>query len=107
MATPKIPSYKEEFPDFGTLDVRLPEGFRDNSWHNDTMPCFVRDLPEDGEGMILIWTDYVNQLKREVPGNPRFFIQHSTRDGDPVRDLLATDNWDEVLDFVSNFFKED
>ena len=30
--------YQMEFPDFGELDVDLPDDWIDESWHDDTCP---------------------------------------------------------------------
>lgn len=62
--TPSPCHYRIEFPDFGELDVQLPEGFVDSSWHNDAMPSFEKQLP-CGNTMRL-WIDYVDLAKSEI-----------------------------------------
>lgn len=50
--------YKREFPDF-FLDVAIPDGFVDESWHNDAMPSFGKALPN---GKILrLFIDYADR----------------------------------------------
>ncbi len=40
MKPPNVPLYRYEFPDFGSLDVPIPEGFQDSSRHNDLSPSW-------------------------------------------------------------------
>lgn len=67
--------YRKEFPDFGELDIELPEGFVDRSWHNDAMPCFLNK-----ELGLELWVDYadpeLSELGREKETGryPRFIV---------------------------------
>jgi len=55
-------TYKTEFPDF-VLDVEIPPGFEDNSWHNDTMPNWYHEGKQ-----LHLWIDYTDDSLREMPG---------------------------------------
>ena len=56
---------KTEFPNFDDLatfekilNAVKDEGFEDHSWHNDAMPCILKDC---GNGFhLVIWVDYKN-----------------------------------------------
>lgn len=94
-------TYQTEFPDF-VLDVQIPAGFTDNSWHNDTMPNFIYDF---GDCTLLkVWIDYADENMREHPGAPRFLVEYDV-EGDSTASgmLLASDNWQEVVDFVKTY----
>ena len=76
--------YRKEFPNFGVLDIELPEGFTDVSWHNN-------------------WIDYLNERKRDFPECPRFTLICNKR----ARCLIATHNYQNVLNYLaSDHFKE-
>jgi hypothetical protein len=62
------------FPDF-TLDIELPEGFRDVSFVNDQCPSFQHD-----ELDLLLFVDYANPAEREYPETERFSLLR-TEDG--------------------------
>ena len=85
-------TYATEFPDF-VLDVVIPEGFHDQSWHNDVCPSF------SGRG-VRLWIDYKDPEQREMMGK-RFMMQRENEDGEPQNEpddlLLETDDWNEVL----------
>ena len=88
-----------EFPDFDfdTLP-ELPEGFEDNSWHNDVCPCFIK-------GRFCLWIAEGDKAKREYPEAPRYSLELLDEDGqhDDKAEawLLTTDDWSEVLAKVS------
>ncbi len=72
-------SYKEEFPHF-ELDVQIPDGFEDNSWHNDVCPNWIKNN-SDGS-VINLWIDYKNPEEREMKKGKRFMIFHFKNDED-------------------------
>ena len=97
-------NYREEFPEFGELDVVLPDGFVDVSWHNDAMPSFERRLPDGST--VKIWVDYADRGVGDFPGAPRFGVQHQYEDDEMTAPLtitpsLDTDDWDEVDQYVA------
>jgi len=85
--------YKEEFPDF-KLDVAVPDGFEDVSWHNDTCPCFLnRELD------VFLFVDYAHPDTREFPDADRFTLLEADG-GMHVQDpkvYLTTSDWAAVL----------
>jgi hypothetical protein len=98
-------SYKSEFGSNFELcnDVFIPEGFIDESWHNDAMPNFVNpDLK------LRLWIDWLDPEMRDCEDEPRFFIEHVLIDeGCPAEhdingENLSTDNFDEVLNFIAS-----
>ena len=63
-------SYKSEFPDYDG-EFYLPDGWVDNSWHNDTMP---RAILEVGDAIYSIWQDFVNVSNREIIDRKRYIF---------------------------------
>ena len=53
-------TYKTEFPDYDDT-LSFPEGWVDDSWHNDVCPKFIK-------GNVLIWCDYKDFDRREIEG---------------------------------------
>ena len=92
-------TYKTAFPDF-TLDVTIPDGFRDDSYRNDTMPRFTRELP-NGQ-TLTIWVDYADRTLSEYPENERFLVELMSFDGDYIEEV-ASDNWQDILDFIAEY----
>lgn len=94
-------TYKTEFPHF-TLDVEIPAGFDDQSWHNNTCPSFEKKLP-DGQYLI-IWVDYADPEDREYGAEfPRFSIDLHDSDYCHIETLIASDNWQDILNFIDTF----
>jgi hypothetical protein len=87
-------SYQTEFPSFGILDVVLPIGFTDISWHNDCCPSFERQLP-DGRS-TRIWVDFADPDKRELDGS-RFALCVYNADGEWVETLIETNDWSNIV----------
>lgn len=88
----RTPLCAREFPGF-VLDVTLPEGFDDVSWHNDCAPCFA-----SAAAGVCVFIDYADEAQRS--GVCRFIVCTYGHDGahldDPV-DLYAGDNWPEAV----------
>lgn len=93
-------TYQTAFPDF-TLDVAIPEGFEDQSWHNDAMPRFVKTL-SDGR-TLNIWIDYADRSLSDYPELPRFLAEILTAEGEYTDENLATNDWQELLATVSEY----
>lgn len=98
-------TYHTEFPDF-TLDVEIPAGFIDQSWHNDAMPKFERTLP-DGRTMTL-WVDYLDPALSEFgnfPTHKRFTLVIGTDDQrwtGAETELTYTNNWQDILNAIQD-----
>ena len=90
-------SYETEFPDF-ILDVEIPAGFDDRSWHNDVCPRFEKNLP-DGQYLI-IWVDYADPKDREYSNCHRFAVDINDHDATYLDTLIRSDNWQEILNFI-------
>jgi hypothetical protein len=95
-------TYKTEFPDF-VLDVEIPEGFTDQSWHNDVCPRFERDLP-DGRYLV-IWVDFADPKEREYSNCHRFAVDLYEPDSTYLRTLIRSDNWQDIVNFVNTPFE--
>lgn len=88
--------YRTEFPDFPPETMpAIPEGWTDQSWHNDSCPSF-----DTGKG-VSVFIDFAEVQKREHElDGPRFSVMSDpNKDGIPVEEL-STDDWAEVLAFV-------
>ena len=93
--------YKTEFPDF-KLDVEIPAGFVDNSWHNNVMPCWVRELPD--EKMMVLWIDYADPALRDHPQNARFVLHVTDSSMTDVYENFASDSYEDVLNCLGDYF---
>lgn len=91
-----ITTYETEFPDFSRLDVTIPIGFQDVSWHNDVMPAFEKKI---SNGSILrIWINYADREARETgKEDPRFALALHDCDSMFIQMLIETDIWEELL----------
>lgn len=88
-------SYKTEFPEFELGDgIVIPEGFKDESRHNDAMPRFTRQT-KNGQTIVL-WIDYLKVSMRDYMYGYRFLL--AVYEGDDFIDSLCyTDSWDDIL----------
>lgn len=103
-------SYRDEFPDFPAADMpAIPEGFTDQSWHNDVCPHFIHEASG-----VVIWIDYADPAQREIPAYERFRVQQCV-DLDPDRGWLAgggelelfeTDDWAVVERSLPHFIAD-
>ena len=90
--------YKAEFPDYGEMDVKIPDWLEDCSWHNDACPSFCNE-----ELDIHVFVDYADPELSEMAliASGRFCVNTlSDIGGEP---LLITDDWGEVLDFLAKW----
>lgn len=92
-------TYQTEFPHF-TLDVEIPDGFRDDSYRNDAMPRFTKELPESRE--LTLWVDYADRSLSEYDDNPRFLIELLDFDGNHI-DSVQSEDWQAILDFIAEY----
>ena len=95
-----------EFPEFPSLELELPEGFRDTSWHHDVCPSY-----SDGQGLT-IWIDHPDWTQSEW-GEPysdtctRFalevdlapFLLRNFHPGNNTR-CLRTNDWQDIVSAV-------
>jgi hypothetical protein len=97
--------YKYEFPNFD-FDIPSIEGFKDNSWHNDVCPSFVRQLSETHE--MVLWVNYLEEDRRECGGRQfTLIVKEIGNDEDPFNfeSELETNSWDEILNKISSLTK--
>ena len=87
--------FKEEHPDFGELEFPIPIGFIDSSWHNDNCPSWY-----DEQSHLKLWIDYADPDMRDSPG-PRFALQQYNSDNEFVDEILASDDYEEILKAVA------
>lgn len=94
----KLPLYLQEHPDFGLLDVTLPDGFEDWSYHNDVCPRFVNPSRR-----LDVFIDYKDPEKREYERRGRFTV-YTVDPEDPTTPglyLLNTDDWNAVYELLT------
>ena len=89
-------SYRSEFPDYDG-DFYCPQGWIDNSWHNNMSPhCEKRD--ETKGVRFLIWQNYIDVEKRENEDEDRYVVQIETNGW--VVYTYETDDLAKVEEFV-------
>lgn len=71
--------YRQEFPDYDG-ELFIPEGWIDNSWHNDVCPramhrkfCRFENVTQTID--FSIWQDYIDVNKREYDNGKRYLFQ--------------------------------
>src|SRR5688572_30019059 len=91
------PNLSNAFTDFDLADLpAIPaEGWEDNSWCNNTCPSFY---VADAE--VEVFINYADPARREIGGSTRFSVL-STAAATLNHDLLSTEDWQVVLDFVA------
>lgn len=101
-----VRTYRTEFPDFGELDVVIPAGFEDTSWHNDACPSFTKTFM-DTDGFVSmylrIWVDYKDSDKRQTPkGSSRFVLEVLSADYEHIECSEASDDWRDIVEALRN-----
>lgn len=84
--------YVREFPSYGQLGFDIPEGFVDESYHNDVCPSFV------GKGYIL-WANWASREDREFDVD-RYALCVVYPEGEQDF-VMGSENIDEVLRFIA------
>ncbi len=95
-----VPPYLTSFSNFGLMDVKFPEGFKDVSSKGEVCPRF--DHAAAGIG---VWVNFrrIEDRRDQVKDKPRFWVYVSKdENGAPVDEkpgkiVLETDDWQEVL----------
>jgi len=92
-----MPTWREEFPDYPASDMpKMPEGFVDTSWHNDTCPCFSHEMAR-----LIVWVDYRDPKDRELSEAPRFTLCLIQPNGSPGEVVAACEYWDDMQREIS------
>lgn len=87
-------TYLVEFPDFPPADMpKMPEGFEDESHHNDLCPSF-----SNGTLKLMICVDYKDETLREFADASRFTVHQLDDEGMLAGDdvILETNDWAEI-----------
>lgn len=93
-----IGRFKDEFPDYGEMDVPVPDHFEDVSWGNEASPCF-----HSKEARVFLYVDYAEPAKREFPELERFGLLEASEDGQHKAEdghLLHSDDFARILEKV-------
>jgi hypothetical protein len=97
------PLYAREFPDF-ELDFKLPEGFKDSSWHNNETPSFDKAQPNGT--LLRLWVDYADRSMSSMPQDEpyfRFSLARYTAEEDWICQLGFASTPQEALTLVAQY----
>lgn len=88
--------HKREFPDF-TLDVTIPEGFNDTSWHNDICPSWTHETRN-----LRLWIEYADPEQREYPDMKRFALteNEATNESEGPKTFIETDDFNDIINYL-------
>ena len=96
------PSYLHEFPNYDDT-LRMIAGFDDGSYHNDAMPCILKEVylgneTENPDYIIYVYQDYKKRNLSEIEIDPttkylRYSVDVMDREG-YFTNLLTTNSWD-------------
>lgn len=97
--------YKTEFRHFDFDIPFIPDGFQDDSWHNNVCPSFTRVL---NDRLITFWIDYKNPKKRERSFGKQFFVTSEPNNDDinNVDLVFETNNWNVAMNKINKIFKD-
>lgn len=85
----KKPNYLIEFPSYDG-DFYLPEGWEDNSWHNDACP-HAEKRSKDGRIIVNIWQEFVAFEKRETESEERYLFTICVNGDDAIFEYWTND----------------
>ncbi|NEX60104.1 hypothetical protein [Noviherbaspirillum galbum] len=99
--TQQPPLYQREFPNFGVLDVQIPGGFVDVSWHNNACPSW---RVEKGNGHYLqLFVDYARPEDRDTPTLPRFSLHLHDAHMDYITPVIQSNDYADILALLENY----
>ncbi len=78
--------------------VTIPPHWQNVTWHHDACESWI--AARGPWGALKVWVDKEDPEARECDGHPRFAVTFLDADEDPT-ELLASDDWAEVLAFVA------
>ena len=99
-------NYRQEFKYFDFDIPQLPEGFIDESWHNDTCPKFERKYNETQK--VVLWVDYFDESRRESGGKQFIVVIMESEDYfyvEPI-EIIETDLWNDAINAINQLFNE-
>lgn len=85
----KKPNYLIEFPCYDG-DFYLPEGWEDNSWHNDACP-HAEKRSKDGRIVANIWQEFVAFEKRDTESEERYLFTICVNGDDAIFEYWTND----------------
>ena len=91
--------YRREFPDYDDM-LYIPHGWKDLSWHNDTMPragSVLLDIPQV-QVIASLWQDYRDINLRECQVGGRFFFEIQVN-GESIFEY-GSDNLDNIKPLI-------
>jgi hypothetical protein len=102
----KTPDYKIEFPRFDELDLPIPDGFEDHSWHNDACPSFAMKLSDSN--YLRLWVDYKDKKDSDFADVQddryfRFGLVLYSADMEWIRDLSHTNDFADILKGIEDY----
>lgn len=74
--------------------TKLPQGFSDGTYGNDTCPSIFHEINLDDGYYVTIYIDYKDMEDREEQNNQRYMIDIMADD----EYMLLSDDWQEVLE---------
>lgn len=89
---------RREFPNYDITTLPpIPEGYSDASSYIDAAPSF-----ENAERNLKVYVDYANYSDRESGRSERYCVSHYDEEAGDYEDVaLSTNDWDEVLRYLS------
>jgi hypothetical protein len=98
--------YKTEFSDFDFEIPQLPDGFEDDSWHNDVCPKFERKYNETQK--VVFWVNYKKKSRRECGGCQFIVVIMESEDyfySEPI-EVIETNSWNKAINAINKLFKQ-
>jgi len=88
-------TYRDEFPDFDPATMpAIPAHWRDQSWHNDSCPCF-----NTGNGKI-VFVEFADPAVREFPETARFTVHTDPETSNSNDVLFESEDWSAILTYT-------
>jgi len=96
----------QKFPEFTRDELPpMPDGFTDNSWHNDTCPCAIR--PIGGAYYLVLWVEKKNPAEREYSCAKRYCLTVVTFHSNFAEVVMESDSWADIVSALSPMTLDD
>ena len=92
-------SYREEFPDYDD-ELIIPDGWEDNSWHNDACPSIMTEYRTDK--WCEIFQDYKDEDLRECLTRYVLYLHDESKNGFDY-EIIDSDDFDHLLKIANEF----
>ena len=94
-------SYKTEFPDYDG-EFFHPDGWMDNSWHNDTCPHIEKRAKVGNEEVLVyVWQEYADENLRESFKSKRYLFSIEISDGEIIFSY-ETDDLEKIKELIKH-----